>query len=108
MLEEQEAKLTDYQDYLFYSRVVGGIEKQQNKTRDARLRYQNQALIDHINYIRHCQTPPRGRPVPKMPSINSQLSHLARKGVLLAVQETLALADDARDDEETLIFDIDI
>jgi hypothetical protein len=110
-MEEQEAMMTDYQDYLFYCRVVGGIQKQQEKTKDAKLRYQNQALIDHITYIRSCPTPPRTTSTaPKMPSINSELSHLSQKGVLLAVHETLSILDpkDMRNEEESLIFEIDI
>jgi hypothetical protein len=110
-MEEQEAMMADHQDYLFYSRVVGGIQKQQEKIKDAKLRYQNQALLDHMKYIRSCQTPPRTTSTaPKMPSINSELSRLSQKGVLLAVHKTLSIVDakDMRNEEESLIFEIDI
>lgn len=48
--------MVDYKDYLFYSRVVGGIRRVQGHTRDIARRYENQALIDHIVQTRHCPT----------------------------------------------------
>eukprot|EP00980_Cylindrotheca_fusiformis_P001197 scaffold328_cov130-Cylindrotheca_fusiformis.AAC.11 len=106
-MEEQRAEMTDYQDYLFYSRIVSGIRKQQNKTKDEKLRVQNQALIDHINYTRYCQTPPRAttrRSIPKMPSVNHQLECLSHKGVLLAARDQIALAEE----DNGMIFDIEV
>eukprot|EP00980_Cylindrotheca_fusiformis_P013438 scaffold3437_cov113-Cylindrotheca_fusiformis.AAC.5 len=101
--EEQEAKMTDHQDYLFYNRVVSGIKKQQKKTKDANLRIQNQAVIDHINYTRHCQSPRLSTNfVPRVPSVNPQLEYLRHRGVWLALPDTTRSQA-----EEDMIFEID-
>lgn len=47
------ALLADYKDYAFYSRLVEGMRRRQGATKDVALRYENQALIDHIVQTRH-------------------------------------------------------
>jgi hypothetical protein len=42
----------DYKDFIFFSRLVEGMQKKQDATHDIALRYQNQALIDHIIHTR--------------------------------------------------------
>ena len=54
------AMLADYKDYVFYSRVVEGMRRQQGKTKDVALRYENQALIDHVVRTRHAQNKSSG------------------------------------------------
>jgi hypothetical protein len=49
----QEAVMADYKDFVFFHRLVDGMRKKQNMTKDVQLRYQNQALIDHIIRTRH-------------------------------------------------------
>eukprot|EP00429_Kryptoperidinium_foliaceum_P086781 CAMPEP_0176191918 /NCGR_PEP_ID=MMETSP0121_2-20121125/4704_1 /TAXON_ID=160619 /ORGANISM="Kryptoperidinium foliaceum, Strain CCMP 1326" /LENGTH=144 /DNA_ID=CAMNT_0017530591 /DNA_START=110 /DNA_END=544 /DNA_ORIENTATION=- len=49
------AMLADYKDYCFYSRLVEGMRRKQGKTKDVALRYENQALIDHIVRTRNTQ-----------------------------------------------------
>jgi hypothetical protein len=51
--QHRGAIVADYQDYLFYSRIVGGMKERQDKSRSIDLRYQNQALIDHITNTRN-------------------------------------------------------
>ena len=43
----------DLRDYMLYNRIVIGIAKTIETTQNAKLRDQNQALIDHVHYIRH-------------------------------------------------------
>jgi hypothetical protein len=45
---EREAAMADYVDYCFATRLVNGMQKRQSMTHDISLRYENQALIDHI------------------------------------------------------------
>jgi len=40
--------MADYVDFCFASRLVSGMQKRQSFTHDVSLRYENQALIDHI------------------------------------------------------------
>jgi hypothetical protein len=44
----REAALADYVDFCFATRLVHGMQKRQTMTHDISLRYENQALIDHI------------------------------------------------------------
>jgi hypothetical protein len=44
----REAAFADYVDFCFASRLVHGMQKRQSMTHDISLRYENQALIDHI------------------------------------------------------------
>eukprot|EP00429_Kryptoperidinium_foliaceum_P006112 CAMPEP_0176016918 /NCGR_PEP_ID=MMETSP0120_2-20121206/8097_1 /TAXON_ID=160619 /ORGANISM="Kryptoperidinium foliaceum, Strain CCMP 1326" /LENGTH=138 /DNA_ID=CAMNT_0017349927 /DNA_START=14 /DNA_END=430 /DNA_ORIENTATION=+ len=54
--QHQHEMLADYKDYIFYSRIVEGMRRKQGNTRDIALRYENQALIDHIVRTRHCKS----------------------------------------------------
>jgi hypothetical protein len=45
---QQEAAMADYVDFCFASRLIHGMQKRQSYTHDVSLRYENQALIDHI------------------------------------------------------------
>ncbi|KAG7338133.1 hypothetical protein IV203_034358 [Nitzschia inconspicua] len=45
---EREVAHADYVDFCFASRLVHGIQNRQRMTHDVYLRYENQALIDHI------------------------------------------------------------
>ena len=45
---EREAAMADYVDFCFATRLVNGMQKRQSMTHDISLRYENQALIDHI------------------------------------------------------------
>lgn len=57
MQDEQAAIMqADYDDYLFYRRIVGGIEKTQEAVQCTKLRDQNQELINHLHYIRHASS----------------------------------------------------
>ncbi|CAJ1970081.1 unnamed protein product [Cylindrotheca closterium] len=71
-LQEQQSQLeykaimmnADFKDYRFYSRIVIGIGKTLETTENAKLRDQNQALIDHIHSIRHTHVSARASPEP--------------------------------------------
>mmetsp|Transcript_18638 Transcript_18638/g.46136 ORF Transcript_18638/g.46136 Transcript_18638/m.46136 type:complete len:156 (+) Transcript_18638:104-571(+) len=54
MQEERAAMMqADYEDYLFYRRIVGGIEKTREATQCMKLRDQNQEVIDNLHHTRH-------------------------------------------------------
>lgn len=53
---QQEEMFADYVDYLFCERLVNGMQRKVTFTHDVRLRYENQALIDHILATRHDKT----------------------------------------------------
>jgi hypothetical protein len=46
--DREGAAMADYVDFCFASRLVQGMQKKQSFTHDISLRYENQALIDHI------------------------------------------------------------
>jgi hypothetical protein len=48
--------MADFADFVFCSRLVHGIQKKQSITHNIALRYENQALIDHIIAIRRDAT----------------------------------------------------
>jgi hypothetical protein len=52
--QKSNAMMTDYQDYIFYTRLLNGIEERQKEMKHADLRYQNEALINKIKCTRHC------------------------------------------------------
>jgi hypothetical protein len=122
-VEEQEAMVADYQDYVFYNRVVDGIRKNQQTTQDVQLRYQNQALIDHITLVRNsqrlissAQTTASKVLSLRLPPSTFRKHHFYTGGntdtneILRAVKDTLALVD-SRDmvaNEDGLIFEMDI
>jgi hypothetical protein len=100
--QQRDAKLVDFQDYLFYSRIVYGMQKRQNKARCIDLRYQNQALIDHITYTRKAD-----------PSASQMMHHASTlegsfqnsQGLSNCISETLLLVND---DQEDLMFEMEI
>ncbi|CAJ1970080.1 unnamed protein product [Cylindrotheca closterium] len=76
----------DLTDYLVYNRIIIGIAKTIEATKNAKLRDQNQALVDHIHYIRHTQVSSRA----------------VRK------READDLISRKQDDDEALIFEMEI
>lgn len=53
---QHDERVADYADFIFCSRLVHGIQKKQYLTHDISLRYENQALIDHIIATRRGET----------------------------------------------------
>jgi len=51
--EALDAKRADFQDYLFYNRIMSGLKAKHSKSRCLDLRYQNQILMDHIRDTRY-------------------------------------------------------
>ena len=49
----QDEAVADYKDFLFYSRVVDRISRQQGQWKDGYLRYENQMCLAHIVRTRH-------------------------------------------------------
>ena len=109
----QERMIADYKDYIFFSRLVDGMQRRQGNTKDKELRYQNQALIDHIISTRH------GKDAPRMPHTSSLREcgthHYNRTqstaDLVSTVSEAVKLANDALsllEEEEDLIFDLEI
>lgn len=49
----QDEAVADYRDYCMYSRILGGITRQQMKQHDLRQRYQNDITIENIMRTRH-------------------------------------------------------
>ena len=94
---EQDMKLADYRDFVFCSRLVDGMSRKQERTRDIALRYENQALIEHIVSTRfgtpssppsasygdykYGETPSNGRHVMQTRQRNNVANCLAMRGV---------------------------
>ncbi|CAJ1970078.1 unnamed protein product [Cylindrotheca closterium] len=78
----------DLTDYMFYSRLITGIAKTIEASESTKLRHQNQALVDHIHYIRHTQ-------------VSSQSSRRDE-------EETDNKGSRNHDEDEALIFEIDV
>jgi hypothetical protein len=100
--QERDAKMVDFQDYLFYSRIVHGMKQRQTKARCIDLRYQNQALIDHITYTRKADV-----------SASQMMHHASTLGgsfqnsqvLSNCISETLLLVND---DQEDMMFAMEI
>jgi hypothetical protein len=52
----QDEAVADYKDFLFYSRVVDGISRQQRELKNGYLRYENQVCLAHIVRTRHADS----------------------------------------------------
>jgi hypothetical protein len=100
------AKMADFNDYLFCSRLVNGMKERQRDSCDVGLRYQNQALIDHIVCTRNS---PKKVKIPEATSLRSSNrigdSYTGVRAVASCVQTTLHLIDDSKED---LMFQMDI
>ena len=133
MQEERAAMIqADYDDFLFYQRIVGGIEKTQETTQCTKLRDLNQELIDHLHYTRHAPSslrrayttgasPPSrnfgSTPLPKrwnfLPK-NEWDEKEFEKGFeedsikCMPSRSNSFSSVDLDDDEETLIFELDL
>lgn len=98
--EQREAMRADYQDYIFYARLVAGMKQLQDKSRSVDLRYQNQALIDHITYTRNSES------IKKTSlSFKNSFSRNDREKAAVYLSDTLALITD---DECDMMFEMDI
>jgi hypothetical protein len=119
--DQHDALWADYKDYVFYSRVVEGMRRAQGHTRDVALRYENQALIDHIVRTRHCQSKPSHGLSSSPTSVrNFGDNHVApstsgirriRSRAELLISEAIDLAQAPLEDQELdqdLIFDMDL
>lgn len=109
------AMIADYKDYVFYHRIVKGMRKRQDSTRDIALRYENQALIDHIVRIRHMQEPtvPHPSSIRPVDEENRSLHRVKSRTDLLScsmLRSTPPTSEDEWDtsDDESLIFDIEL
>lgn len=51
--EALDARMADFQDFMFYNRIMSGLKAKQTKSRCLDLRYQNQMLMDHIRNTRY-------------------------------------------------------
>ena len=128
---EQDMKLADYRDFVFCSRLVDGISRKQERTRDIALRYENQALIDHIVSTRfdtpsssppspsygdykYGKTPSSGRHVMQTRQRNNVANCLAMRGVDTDYLDSNNRIDIGRSSAEDysynddLIFDLEL
>ena len=117
----QQSVIADYKDFVFYSRLVDGMRKKQDATQDIRLRYQNQALIDHIVYTRNTREttcdPPQTIPPPPTSIYRNKFKQErgedndAPAAIMSAVSAVMSLInekEDERDEEDELIFEMDL
>lgn len=110
MQHVHHALIADYKDYVFYDRVVKGMKRRQDRTRDITLRYENQALIDHIVRMRHTEEPLFPHPLSiRSPAQNSRgLRRVKRSANLLACLSSDSEGEWEMSDEEDLIFDLEM
>lgn len=102
--QRRNAKMADFQDYIVYSRIVDGMKRRQSKSRCIDLRYQNQALIDHITYTRKAGTSAR----PLMQHSSSLLGGFQGRNsdsLVTAISKSISLV---KDDEEEMMFELEI
>eukprot|EP00526_Cylindrotheca_closterium_P020469 CAMPEP_0113623736 /NCGR_PEP_ID=MMETSP0017_2-20120614/12217_1 /TAXON_ID=2856 /ORGANISM="Cylindrotheca closterium" /LENGTH=140 /DNA_ID=CAMNT_0000533707 /DNA_START=72 /DNA_END=494 /DNA_ORIENTATION=+ /assembly_acc=CAM_ASM_000147 len=97
--EAQDAKMADFQDYIFYSRIMSGLKAKQSKSRCLDLRYQNQILIDHIRDTRYsdCDSMSSGE------SVTSD-DDLTTRDALTKALELVKKTEE----EEDMMFEMDI
>ncbi len=115
------AMIADYKDYVFYSRIVEGIRRKQGSTKDIALRYENQALIDHIVRTRnaHNKRPTLSTSPTSVRNFGDDSSRhtptgmrriRSRADLLAHVAGAVQLARDDSEwgEEDNLIFDMDL
>ena len=123
---QHHAMVADYQDYCFYARVVQGMRRQQGKTKDVALRYENQALIDHVVRTRHTQAQHQQSGLSQSPtsvrnfgddsSLRASRTGIrrvrSRADLAATLHEAVTLSsrslNEWEDDDEDLIFDMDL
>jgi hypothetical protein len=105
----QEAVMADYKDFVFFHRLVDGMQKKQNMTQDKHLRYQNQALIDHIIRTRHGQntTSSSGR-MPAWHGSSSTANLFSTVSEAVRLVNEVVNEDDFTDEEPDMIFELEI
>lgn len=106
---QREAAMADYVDFCFATRLVHGMQKKQSKTHDISLRYENQALIDHIIATRQnrdnvflTSTGSRSR----APQERRDSNEMLRNNV--SYDERLLSHQRGDDWEEDMIFDMEL
>lgn len=97
-MEALDARMADVQDYMFYNRIMSGLQAKQSKSRCLDLRYQNQMLIDHIRDTRYSDV---DSGMSSGESVSSE-DDLTRETLMGAIE--LVQAD--QDDE--MMFEMDI
>ena len=108
--KQYEAMIADFQDYLFYSRLVHGLKQRQNTSRFVDSRYQNQVFINRLTKTRNAILSPEKKPV--APLLSSKRSgcfvrETSEHMVASCVSDTLALIHNQEDDHD-LIFDLEV
>ena len=108
--KQHEAMVADFQDYLFYSRLVHGLKQRQNTSRFVDSRYQNQVLINRLTKTRNAILSPEKKPI--APLLSSKRSgcfvrETSEHMVASCVSDTLALIHNQEDDHD-LIFDLEV
>ena len=108
--QQYEAMIADFQDYLFYSRLVHGLKQRQNTSRFVDSRYQNQVFINRLTKTRNAILSPEKKPI--APLLSSKRSgcfvrETSEHMVASCVSDTLALIHNQEDDHD-LIFDLEV
>ena len=117
--QEERAALiqADYDDYVFYQRIVSGIAKTQGITKCEKLRTQNQALIDHLHHMRHShESSSTKRCWSQLPStfelpdflLDGQTVSGSKSSNATPHPSLQTTATENHEDDEVLIFDIEI
>ena len=109
--KQYEAMIADFHDYVFYSRLVHGLQqRQKNTSRFVDSRYQNQVLINRLTKTRNAILSPEKKSIaPLLSSKRSGcfLRETSEQMVASCVSDTLALIHNQEDDQD-LIFDLEV
>ena len=118
--KQYEAMIADFQDYLFYSRLVHGlkqrqntsrfVKKRQNTSRFVDSRYQNQVFINRLTKTRNAILSPEKKPIATLLSSKRSgcfVRETSEHMVASCVSDTLALIHNQEDDHD-LIFDLEV
>jgi hypothetical protein len=111
----REAIMADYVDLCFATRLVNGMQKKQSFTHDVSLRYENQALIDHIIATRQNREGQQEllfgsrRNSVRIPPRSNSNDKLKRPSHPYQQEEEQEDYDSIREeDDDTMIFDMEL
>jgi hypothetical protein len=105
--EKRDVAMADFRDYQFCSRLVVGMKQRQQWSRSVDLKYEIQALIDHIISTRNAIPSPQNKEIHLPPSFSrASLCSLRDNTTAYHLSVALGVVNDEEDDE--LMFEMDM
>ena len=103
---KEEEELADYRDYVMFSRIVDRMSRSQRETMSRHLRYENDQCLAHVIKTRNSGVETSTRP-PSFPFLDPSRVTLSDMDNLVE-QFAVAMEDDEQEEEEDVMFDLEL